>query len=715
MSLQPQYSDTPPTEDDGSKAGRVDRAGRASDGASPASALGTGHAADERASLSEERFRLLVEGVSDYAIFMLDPQGIITSWNPGAQRLKGYTPEEALGKHFSIFYTPEDLQTRKPFRGLETATQTGRFEDEGWRMRKDGSRFWANVVITRIVYQGELTGFAKITRDLTERKQAEEELRRSEQLFRQMFDNAPIGMSMVSLDYRFVRANRAFLDMLGYTPEELAALTFVDITYPPDVAEDLALAQKLFSGQIPSYKLEKRYVTKAGDVIWIELTVTIVRDTEDRPLYVLGMVENISERKAAEDTIKRLNEDLERRVVERTTELRAANAELEVEIGERVAVTQENTRLLAQVEQQRQRLDTIIANVPGVVWEAWGVPDAAGQRIDFVSSYVETLLGYSQEEWLETPNFWLSIVHPDDKETAASVARQTFESGKPGTNQFRWVTKDGRIVWVESHSAAATDEHGNPVGMRGVTMDITERKKLEEQVLGQAKALEHEYERLANLVANVKVGLSLSDKENRYILVNDAALEQTGYTREQVIGRRMEEFANISHKKAYQALADSVLVTGEPVHLSESYLQNETFPEGRYIDSSIVPMRDAEGNITGLLTAAIDVTEKVRARQEIEAQRSLFRTVLETAPIAITLYDRDMRIIEVNSEQLRLSGATAEQLLGNVIYDLYPVALERKHLHDRVLAGDSVDIHSVPYPHPSGERYYDIRYRPMRD
>jgi PAS domain S-box-containing protein len=304
MSLQSQYSDTPPTDGGASEADRPDNA-------SPATTPPTGHPAEERASLSEERFRLLVEGVSDYAIFMLDPQGVITSWNPGAQRLKGYTPEEALGKHFSVFYTPEDLQIGTPYRALKTAVQSGRFEAEGWRVRKDGSHFWANVVITPIMYQGQLHGFAKVTRDLTERKRAEEELRQSERLFRQTFDHAPIGMSMVSLDYRFVRANRAFCDMLGYTPEELAALTFVDITYPDDLAEDLALAQKLLSGEIPTYKLEKRYVTRPGDVIWIELTVTLVRDAGDRPLYVLGMVENITERKEAEETIKLLNEDLE--------------------------------------------------------------------------------------------------------------------------------------------------------------------------------------------------------------------------------------------------------------------------------------------------------------------------------------------------------------------------------------------------------------------
>jgi PAS domain S-box-containing protein len=660
---------------------------------------------------------LLVEGVQDYAIFMLDPQGIITSWNPGAQRIKGYSPDEILGKHFSIFYTPEDLQTRKPYRGLEMARHAGRFKDEGWRVRKDGTRFWADVVLTSIIDDaGELRGFAKVTRDLTERKRTEEELRQSEELFRQTFNNAPIGMSMVSLDYRFLRVNKAFCDMLGYTPEELAALTFVDITYPDDLEEDLALAERLFKGEIPNYKLEKRYITKTGEVIWIELTVTIVRDTADQPLYVLGMVENINERKLAEETIKRLNEDLERRVIERTAQLQATNAELEIEIAERVAVTQENIRLLEQVERQRQRLDNIIANVPGVVWEAWGVPDAAGQRIDFVSNYVETLLGYSQEEWLETPNFWLTIVHPDDKEAAAAVARQTYESGKPGTNQFRWVTKDGQIVWVESHSAPVQDEHGNPAGMRGVTMDITERKRLEEQVLDQAEFLRREYERLANLVANVNVGLSLSDKDNRYILVNDAGLQQTGFTREQVIGHRMEEFAPGPNNAAYQALADRVLVTGEPVHLSESFFVSEVFPEGRYLDSSIVPIRDAEGNITGLLTAVMDVTEKVRARQAIEDQRKFLEVIIESTPIAIAFYDRDMRVVDVNSTWVRMTGLKAEDVKGHILYDVNPQAEGRRHLYEIALAGETYTGEGIENIGPDGEvRFVDAAIRPVRD
>jgi PAS domain S-box-containing protein len=129
---------------------------------------------------SEERFKLLVESVRDYAIFMLDPEGHIVSWNAGAERIKGYTEDEIVGRHFSAFYPPEDVESGKPERELVLARQFGRIEDEGWRVRKDGSVFWANVVITALHDStGSLRGFAKVTRDLTERLAREEAERRA--------------------------------------------------------------------------------------------------------------------------------------------------------------------------------------------------------------------------------------------------------------------------------------------------------------------------------------------------------------------------------------------------------------------------------------------------------------------------------------------------------------------------------------------------------
>ena len=131
-------------------------------------------AAEEALRRSQEQFRLLVQGVTDYAIFMLDPEGHVASWNAGAQRIKGYAPDEIIGSHFSRFYTPEDRAEGIPTRGLATAAREGRWEAEGLRMRKDGSTFWAHVVIDAIRDEdGKLIGFAKVTRDISERKEAE--------------------------------------------------------------------------------------------------------------------------------------------------------------------------------------------------------------------------------------------------------------------------------------------------------------------------------------------------------------------------------------------------------------------------------------------------------------------------------------------------------------------------------------------------------------
>jgi len=132
---------------------------------------------------SEARFRMLVQGVIDYAIFMLDPNGFVTNWNSGAARIKGYAAEEIVGRHFSQFYSEDDRQRGVPKRALETARWTGRFEAEGWRVRKDGTKFWANVVIDAIRDDdGRLVGFAKVTRDLTERKTAEEQRRQAQKM-----------------------------------------------------------------------------------------------------------------------------------------------------------------------------------------------------------------------------------------------------------------------------------------------------------------------------------------------------------------------------------------------------------------------------------------------------------------------------------------------------------------------------------------------------
>ena len=180
---------------------------------------------EEELLRAQESFRLVVEGVRDYAILMLDPAGLIRSWSPGATRLEGYAADEILGRHFSIFYTPEDVAAGKPARELAIAGEAGRYEEEGWRVRKDGSRFWANVVITAIRDRtGRLLGYAKIARDVTERKRQDDRLRAVVEIAQAALEGHPeqelLGL-IVRRARELVEAGASTIGLLGPEPETL--------------------------------------------------------------------------------------------------------------------------------------------------------------------------------------------------------------------------------------------------------------------------------------------------------------------------------------------------------------------------------------------------------------------------------------------------------------------------------------------------------------
>ncbi|KAA0955014.1 PAS domain-containing sensor histidine kinase [Pseudomonas sp. ANT_H12B] len=187
-------------------------------------------------AIDDSRFRLLIDAVIDYAIYMIDLDGIITSWNSGARRFKGYEEAEILGQHFSRFYTEEDRLAGLPQRALDTAIREGRFEGEGWRIRKDGTRFWSHVVIDPIVDpSGKLLGFAKITRDLTDRKMAEEVLKQSEQQFRLLVQSVTdYAIYMLAPDGLVTNWNLGAQRIKGYTPEEAIGRHFSMFYTPQD-------------------------------------------------------------------------------------------------------------------------------------------------------------------------------------------------------------------------------------------------------------------------------------------------------------------------------------------------------------------------------------------------------------------------------------------------------------------------------------------------
>src|SRR6478752_5991546 len=176
---------------------------------------------------SERRFRLLVEGVIDYAIYMLDPDGIITNWNAGARRIKGYEAADVIGRHFEMFYLPEDREAGMPARSIAVARENGKFEAEGWRLRKDGTKFLASVVIDALYEDGQLVGFAKITRDITERNKAAETLKESERHFRLLVSGVTdYALYMLDPDGIVTNWNPGGQRIKGYLPEEIIGQHF---------------------------------------------------------------------------------------------------------------------------------------------------------------------------------------------------------------------------------------------------------------------------------------------------------------------------------------------------------------------------------------------------------------------------------------------------------------------------------------------------------
>jgi PAS domain S-box-containing protein len=270
--------------------------------------------AAQRAYTPEEsaRYRELVEAITDYAIYMLDPSGIITSWNAGAQRFKGYTPREIIGQHFSRFYTDKDRAENLPARALETSAREGKFEAEGWRVRKDGTRFWAHVVIDPIRDEsGRLIGYAKITRDLTERKAAEETLRSSEQQFRLLVQGVTdYAIYMLSPEGLVTNWNAGAQRIKGYTAGEIVGRHFSQFYTPEDREQgkpEHALETAAREGRFES---EGWRVRKDGSRFWSHVVIDAIHNDDGTLLGFAKITHDSTERKETQEALERAREAL---------------------------------------------------------------------------------------------------------------------------------------------------------------------------------------------------------------------------------------------------------------------------------------------------------------------------------------------------------------------------------------------------------------------
>lgn len=251
------------------------------------------------ASLGDERrYRLLIDAVTDYAIYMLDPDGIVSSWNPGAERFKGYSAEEIMGCHFSRFYSESDQRAGRPQLGLDTATREGRFETEGWRIRKDGTRFWAHVIIDPIRDSaGGILGYAKITRDLTERKMAEEALRESEQQFRLLIEGVTdYAIYLLSVEGLVTNWNAGAEHIKGYRREEIVGQHFSRFYTPEDRAAGMPAVSLETAARVGRFESEGWRMRKDGSRFVAHVIIDAIYDPEGTLTGFAKVTRDITER-----------------------------------------------------------------------------------------------------------------------------------------------------------------------------------------------------------------------------------------------------------------------------------------------------------------------------------------------------------------------------------------------------------------------------------
>lgn len=260
----------------------------------------------------EGRFRLLVDAITDYAIYMLSPEGIVTSWNTGAQRFKGYKPSEILGEHFSRFYLEEDRAAGIPERALATAKEHGRFEGEGWRQRKDGTRFWAHVIIDPIRHpSGELIGYAKITRDLTERRAAENAIRQSEEQFRRLVQGvSDYAIYMLDPEGNVSSWNFGAERIKGYRPKEIIGRHFSTFYTPEDRAAGVPQTALAIARAEGRFEREGWRVRKDGTRFWASVVIDVIRDDEGGVLGFAKITRDITEKMETQRALEQAREEL---------------------------------------------------------------------------------------------------------------------------------------------------------------------------------------------------------------------------------------------------------------------------------------------------------------------------------------------------------------------------------------------------------------------
>ena len=440
--------------------------------------------------------------------------------------------------------------------------------------------------------------------EISERKRSEAALRESEERFRKIFEEGPLGMAIVVQDFRFVKVNHTLCQMLGYSEQELTSLTFPDITHPEHVDEDVRNAKKLWNGKIPNYKTEKRFIKKDGESLWVTLTATVIRDENKNPLYYLSMLEDIAERKKAEEALKE---------------------------------SEERTRTIVNTA------------VDGII-----TIDEHG-LIESFNSAAERIFGYMADEIIGQ-NLKVLMPEPYHSEHDQYLTNYLKTGIKKIIGMGREVfgrTKDGTAFPMSL--AVSEMRIGHQRMFTGIVRDITERKQAEE-------ALRESEELYRDLYDNAPIGYDTVGVDGRIRKTNRRTAELLGYDRNDLIGRSvLDLYSDTPEGKGKARQLFQKFIAGKEIKSEELEMQKAD-GSSVWIRLIVRPIRDAQGQVVESRSIVEDITERKQAEQALRESEERLGRILESAMDAIITINKIQHIVlfnEAAEKVFRCSAAEA--------------------------------------------------------
>lgn len=618
-------------------------------------------ALNEKLRNSEAYFRPMIEGASSHAIFTLDLAGHVRSWNSVAEKIKGYTPDEIIGKHFSCFYTEEDRARDLPSQALAQALAEGGFTSEGYRVRKDGSRYWANATITPYDdAKGQHVGFVKVTQDVSDRKQAEEARQAAEARLQNALRWSRTGGW--ELDLRALSAHRTpeHDHVFGYDamlPEWTYAM-FLEHVLP----EDRDRVDRLFKEAIAhktEWNFECRIRRADGAVRWIWAVGGQILDGDGCPRQMAGIVQDITDRKAVEN------------------ELRA----------------------------ERDMFATIVSTVPVVICSfrrrrggQWSFP--------FAGPEIREIYGFEAQDIVEDASGILERIHPEDQAHFLETLRTSGTSLAHWRAEYRVNHPRRGLIWVEAHAAPCPEPDG-AILWHGYLGDITERKRAEKSLAERERMLQF-------VTGSVRAGLVVIGPEYQYLFANEAYGQIYGLDSKAIVGKTIAEVLPFAWSQIKPHLDRSL--GGQPGQFEISLPPLPGTDRNRAFFAVYEPRLREDGTPTSVVVVT-DISARKQVESALVDRERLLSVVTGTIQVGLVVVGPDYRYQFANAAYAEIFNLGSGDIVGRRVPDLLAVAWSQIQPRlDRALSGERVVYElTLPAQGDGHARHFSVTYEPRQD